>query len=71
MGKDCVMNYSEVTAPLWANEESTAIDCMVTFDHIGQPVPFTASINDVAEHGREIFARAVAGEFGTVADYVP
>jgi hypothetical protein len=65
------MNYSSVTNQKWANAESTLIDCVVTFDHIGEPVPFTANPNDTEAHGREIFERAAAGEFGEVAAYVP
>lgn len=30
-------------------------------------IPFTASPDDVEPHGRELYARAVAGEFGPVA----
>ncbi len=64
------MKFSEVTNPQWANAEQTAIDCTVVFDHIGEPVPFTANPLDPLAHGREIFERAAAGEFGPVADYV-
>lgn len=55
--------------PQWSNAEKTQIDLMVTFDHIGT-VPFAASMNDVEQHGRDLFARAVAGEFGSIAEYV-
>lgn len=65
------MKFSELKTPTWANAENTLIDCVVTFEHIGEPVPFTANPNDPAEHGREIFARCVAGEFGEIAAYVP
>ena len=65
------MKFTTVTNPKWANAENTLIDCVVTFDHIGEPVPFTANPNDTVEHGREIFARCAAGEFGEVAAYVP
>lgn len=66
------MKFSTVQNPAWANAEHTLIDCVVTFDHLGgEPVPFTANPNDTETHGREIFARASAGEFGPVADYVP
>lgn len=64
------MKFSTVTNPQWVNAEHTAIDCQVTFDGLGE-VPFTATPTDTAEHGREIFARAIAGEFGPVGDYVP
>ena len=65
------MNYSNIKNPQWVNAENTVIDCVVTFDHIGEPVPFTANPNDSAAHGREIFERCAAGEFGEVAAYVP
>lgn len=65
------MKFLTITDPQWTSEEHTAIDCMATFDHIGEPVPFTANPNDSAAHGREIFERCAAGEFGEVADYVP
>ncbi len=65
------MNFSKITSPQWANSENTMIDCVVTFEIIGEPVPFTANANDTEAHGREIFARCMAGEFGEVAAYVP
>lgn len=33
-------------------------------------IPFTASPDDSAQHGRELYAQAVAGELGPVAPYV-
>lgn len=33
-------------------------------------IPFTASPDDPEDYGRELFARAKAGEFGPIADYV-
>lgn len=33
-------------------------------------IPFTASPGDVEAHGRDLFARATAGEFGPVAEFV-
>lgn len=65
-----MMKYTEVKNPQWVNAEHTALDCIVMFDHIGEPVPFTANPKDTEEHGREIFDRCVAGDFGPVADYV-
>jgi hypothetical protein len=34
-------------------------------------IPFTADPADVEEIGREMYARAVAGDFGPIAEYVP
>lgn len=33
-------------------------------------IPFTATPDDVEEHGRQIFAEALAGNFGPIAPYV-
>lgn len=65
------MIFSNVKFPQWANDEKTAVACEVKFNHIGVSVPFAASLNDPELHGREIFARCAAGEFGPVAAYVP
>ena len=32
---------------------------------------FGADPNDTEEHGRQIFEKAKAGDYGTVGDYVP
>lgn len=34
-------------------------------------IPFTASPNDVEELGRDLYQRALNGEFGEIAPYVP
>lgn len=58
--------------PRWANAEQTLVDCEITTSQFGDEVlPFTASVNDVAPHGREIFADLVSGKYGAIAEYVP
>jgi hypothetical protein len=57
--------------PRWANAERTMIDLTIKWEGINEEYPFTASPNDVEAHGRAIFAAAVAGEYGTVAEYLP
>ena len=64
------MNYTNVTNPKWTSAEHTTIDCEVTFDEIGT-VPFTATPNDTEEHGRDIYVKAIAGEFGVIAEWTP
>ena len=49
--------------------ESGNIDLTVLFAEIGEPVPFTASMHDTEPHGRELYTRAMQGEFGPVAPY--
>ena len=67
------MKYSAVRNCKWGNAEHTSIECEVNFDDIQDEEfsPFGANPLDHYEHGREIFARAVAGEFGEIAEYVP
>lgn len=58
----------------WADAEHTRINMTVLFEELAEqygPVPFTACPNDTEAHGRELFERAVAGEFGEIAEYEP
>jgi hypothetical protein len=57
--------------PVWADAEHTMIDLTVRFAEITEDLPFTASPDDCEEHGRAIFAAAVAGEYGEIAEFVP
>ncbi len=65
------MSYTSVRSPRWVDAAHTRIDCLVKFSYLKVEVPFTADPDDVEAHGREIFARCAAGEFGEVAEYVP
>ena len=60
-----------IHSPIYSDETGTRIDCMVKFDTVSIEVPFTADANDVEEHGRAIHAALVAGQYGTIAEYVP
>jgi hypothetical protein len=51
----------------WANPEHTGIDMIVTIG--GQKLPFTARADDPEAYGRELFSRAINGEFGEIAEY--
>ena len=65
--------YKAVRNLKWVNAEHTQIDCEVNFDHVGfeEWSPFTADPTDeFAPYCKEIFDKAVAGEFGEVAEYV-
>jgi len=58
--------------PIWKNSEHTLIDLEVVFEEFGDEIhSFTAHPDDIEEHGRDIYARAINGEFGAIADYVP
>jgi len=56
--------------PRWANAEQTLIDLVIKWDEVAEELPFTASPTDTEAHGRALFAAAVAGELGPVAEYV-
>jgi len=64
------MHYTYAKNPLWADAEHTRIDITVKFDKYDELL-FSAAPDDCEAHGREIFAKAVAGEFGPVAEYEP
>lgn len=60
------MKINSAHSPQYGNDTDTAINLIVDFDGIGQ-IPFTASPDDTEQHGRDLFARAVAGEFGAIS----
>ena len=63
------MQIKNVKTPQWTNAEHTLLDVTLETDTYGE-IPFSASPDDVEAHGREIFADAVAGKFGVIAEYV-
>lgn len=64
------MDYTSVTNPTWVNDH-LAIQCTVLFAGFAAPVPFVARENDIEPHGKEIFTRCLAGEFGEIATLEP
>lgn len=64
------MNILSASNPAFANAANTLINLTIDTDKFGV-ITFTASPNDTAAHGRDLFARAMAGEFGPVAAFVP
>ena len=64
------MKIISAHSPSWDDELNTSISMMVTFQELGEEIPFTAHSNDTERHGRELFCQASAGRFGTVAPFV-
>jgi len=65
------INLISATNPQYLNAEGTAITLDCEFSHLpGETHPFCAMPTDVEVHGREVYARAIAGEFGQIAPYV-
>ena len=65
--------------PVWGDKDKESILLECKFGHyesIGVTendgyLPFTAKPTDPEEHGRLIFEKAKAGDYGTIGDYVP
>jgi hypothetical protein len=57
--------------PQWGDAAHTVIDVTVFFPHLAQEVRYTAAASDdpSAEHSEELFARAMAGDFGPIAPF--
>ena len=65
------MEYTSVTNPSWVNAEHSEINCNVDFVGVGI-VPFTANPLDTSNSSsKQIFDECVAGDYGTIAEYVP
>ena len=60
-----------VKNPIYANADGTAINCDVKFDTMADYVPFTATLNDPEEYGRQLYANLQAGVYGPISPYVP
>ncbi len=63
------MTYWNPHSPVWGNATHTIVNLMVTFDWLSDEVGFTASPYDVEDYGRELHARAIAGDFGEIEEY--
>lgn len=67
------ITYTNARNPKWADSAQTTIDIEINFDHISDEEYslFTANPLDVEPHGVQIYNRAMAGDFGSIADYTP
>lgn len=57
--------------PRWASAAKDAIDMTIKWDGFPEELPFTAKPDDAEEHGRLLYAAALAGDFGVVQDPLP
>lgn len=56
--------------PIWNNEEGTAIHLTIKWEEFNEEIPFSACSYDPEPHGRDLFERAKAGQFGEIAPFV-
>jgi hypothetical protein len=64
-----MMKPITIKDPVFAHptNKEAGINLSVTFAELGaNPVPFAAVPNDIEEHGRDLYMRALAGQFGPV-----
>lgn len=60
-----------LTFPRWSNAQHSAIDCIITTSQFAdEPLPFTASQDDIEPHGRAIFQEITEGKYGPIAEYI-
>ena len=64
------MQIESAHSPKWVTAGHTAINVVVKFKEISTEIPFTASATDIELHGRELFTRALAGDFGDIEEPV-
>lgn len=62
------MHIANIRNPRYSAADNSLVD--VTCELNGETIDFTASPNDTTDHGLDIYERAVAGEFGSIAAYV-
>lgn len=66
------MNFNAVKNVRWADADHTSVAMDVDFDFLQDDwVPFVATPDYDQEYGRILYASAVAGEFGTIGEFVP
>lgn len=58
----------ECKNPQYAAPDNSLIDLEWNHPEFGW-IPFTASTDDTEEHGRDIYAAAITGEYGPIAPY--
>lgn len=66
-----MLTVESITNPIYGNAEETSIICQVKFEEFGEVHPFGANAWDTEPHGIEIYNNLKAGNYGTIAPYVP
>jgi hypothetical protein len=58
--------------PVYGDAANTTVRLKVTFNELPHSpgIDFLAVPNDVEAHGKDVLARALAGDFGPIAPYV-
>ena len=65
------MIFESIRAPVWGSADHTVINLLVKISRLPDEIMFSACQYDPEPYGQEAFNRAVGGEFGPIADFVP
>lgn len=66
------MVITSCTNLIWANQEHTAFNCLITTDQTGSTsMPFCATPDDTEEYGRQLYQDGITGVYGPIAEYQP
>ena len=65
-----MLTFESAHSPAYADAGGNCISLMVKFAEFNEELPFGATNHDPHDHGRDLFERAEAGEFGPIAAYV-
>jgi len=65
-----MLTFESAHSPAYAAEDGSCISLMVKFAEFNEELPFGATPHDPHDHGRNIYERAVAGEFGEIVPFV-
>jgi hypothetical protein len=57
--------------PVWNDDTGQSIHLTVKWAEFNEEHPFSATSYDSMSHGVDLYNRAKAGEFGSIAAYVP
>lgn len=64
------MHVKSARDPYYPFDNTDYINLIVDFEEKGE-LPFTAFKNDTEPHGRDLWQRAINGEFGLITPYTP
>lgn len=55
----------------WANAEHTQFECLVKYEEFNEEHPTGVCASDRYEHIQALWTKALNGEYGEIAEYVP
>ena len=66
-----MLTIESASNPVYTSADYTSIDLVVKFVEFNEAIQFHATPSDVMPYGVELYSKAKADKFGTIAPYVP